>query len=57
MKNKGATQNRKESNTSFPSNTWFDQDCKAAKRNVTVLLRRWKIMRNAEAYMDQKKLF
>ena len=58
--NKGATQIRKKSSASFPSNTWFDQDCKAAKRRVNVLLRRWKLMRNAESfrhYMDQKKLF
>ena len=60
MKNKGATQIRKKSSASFPSNTLFDQDCKATKRKVNVLLRRWKLMRNAESfchYMDQKKLF
>jgi len=60
MKNKGATQIRKKSTASFSSNTWFDQDCKAANRKVNVLLRRWKLMRNAESfhhYMDQKKLF
>jgi len=38
----------------------FDLDCKAAKTKVNALLRRWKLMRNAEPfrhYMDQKQLF
>ena len=60
LRNKGSTQDKKKSRTSFPNNSWFDQDCKVAKRKVNMLLRRWKQVRDDVSfcnYMAQKKLF